>query len=524
MEKTLSPGNEAIARGAIDAGISLASSYPGTPSTEIMEYLAGHFSGHAEWALNEKIALETAIGASWAGRRALCSMKHVGINVAADPLMTFAYLGARGGLVLAVADDPGAFSSQNEQDSRFYARFAGIPCLEPADSQEAYDFTRLAFDLSEQFALPVMLRSVTRVSHACSVFAAAPARPENPLCLEKDPARLIAVPAHVRDCHRTLNARWKEIVKWSAGSGLNSVSGRGRPRAVVACGSALNYLRESKLEYDLLRVAAYPVDESLIGSFVAGREEVWVLEECAPFVEEVVRRHFPAARGRLSGDIAMEGEIAPEIFRIFVSGAPGAGARAPEMPLPVRPPVMCAGCSHRELYVALKAAGPAFTTGDIGCYTLGAAPPLRALDTCLCMGAGISNAAGIAAQGVRRVAAVIGDSTFLHSGIPALVSAVYNHADILVLILDNSSVAMTGHQPTPLIGVDAQGRATPPVSLEDICRACGAGSVTVTDPFRRAETESLIREKLEAGGVNVIISRHPCVLAARRRGRRPAAG
>lgn len=515
MAKMLLTGNEAFARGAMDAGLSLASSYPGTPSTEILEYLARHFSGHAEWALNEKIALETAIGASWAGRRALCSLKHVGLNVAADPLMTVAYLGVRGGLVVVVADDPGAFSSQNEQDSRFYARFAGLPCLEPADSQEAYDYVRLAFDLSEEFRLPVLVRSVTRVSHACSEVVTGSRRAANDLALTRDPARLIAVPANVNALHRALNERQPQVKSRVAASGLNRLAGAAagpdRP-GVIACGSAANYVREATADFDLFQVGAYPVDEQALAAFTAGRSAVWVLEEGAPLVEEQVRRFCPAARGRLSGDIAREGEIAPEIFRHFLGAAAGAAG----LPLPPRPPVMCPGCSHRELYVSLKAAGPAFTTGDIGCYTLGAAPPLAALDTCLCMGAGISNAAGIAAQGVRRVAAVIGDSTFLHSGLPALVSAVYNRANILVLILDNASVAMTGHQPTPLTGVNARGEKTTPVSLESLCRACGVVSVTVVDPFRRQETERLINEKLDADGVNVIISRRPCVLAERR--------
>lgn len=513
-------GNEAIARGAADAGISLASGYPGTPSTEIIEFLVGFFPGHAEWALNEKIALETALGASWAGRRALCTTKHVGLNVAADPLMTASYLGWRGGLVIAVADDPGAHSSQNEQDSRHYAAFSGLPCLEPADPGEAYEMTRAGFDLSEETGLPVLLRTMTRVSHSLGLVARREPRPENPVSLEKNPRRMIAVPANALAGHRALLEKQAAIRRWIDRSGFNGLAreGEGR-RGIIACGSAIKYALEHS-GWPVLRIGAYPFGEEAIASFAGRMDELWVLEEGDPVLEALARRLHPAVKGKMSGDIDPVGELDPAAVRDALAGRTGRDAPAsPPVPLPARPPVMCPGCSHRELYLSLKEAGPAFTTGDIGCYTLGAAPPLSALDTCLCMGASISQAAGIAAQGVKRVAAVIGDSTFLHSGITALASAVYNRADILVLVLDNDTVGMTGHQPTPLIGIDARGRETPRLSLEDICRACGAASVSVIDPFRRDETRALIGEKLDAPGVNVIISRRACVLAARR-GRR----
>ena len=512
QKKELLSGNEAIGRGAIEAGISLAISYPGTPATEILQYLAANFEGAAEWAINEKIALETAIGASYAGKRALCSMKHVGLNVAADPLMTSAYLGIRGGLVLVIADDPGAYSSQNEQDSRYYARFAKIPCLEPADAQEAKDMVMAALDLSEQIELPVMVRTLTRVSHASSPVTIGEPRPQNALSIEKNPERLLAVPSNVVRLHKILNQKQNRLVAWSVSSGLNRIFKNGQKKGIIACGVASMYAREYGDDFALLKISAYPFDERIIREFVEGLEEVWVLEEGEPIVEEIAIKYFPAVKGKLSGDLNREGEIGPDAMAACVWGMPPLLLDTPD--LLKRPPVMCPGCPHREFYKSLVAAGPSFTAGDIGCYTLGASPPLKAMDSCLCMGASISKAAGIAKQGVKRVAAVIGDSTFLHSGIPALISAVYNKADILVVIMDNASTAMTGHQPTPLTGITAKGQEGGKLSLEELCMGCGVTSMEVLDPFNHELTERVIREKLESEGVNVIISRRPCVLIA----------
>lgn len=517
VQRDLLSGNEAIGRGAIEAGISIAVSYPGTPSTEILEYLARNFKGDADWALNEKIAYETAVGASYAGKRALCSMKHVGVNVAADPLMTSAYLGIKGGLVLLVADDPGAYSSQNEQDSRLFARFAKIPCLEPSDSQEAKDMVKLAFDLSEQTELPVMVRSVTRVSHASSPVTLVEPRAENVLSLEKKPERMLAVPSNVIRCHHALNEKQDVLREWSLNSGLNRIDGNGSGRGIIACGVTYAYAKEYDPACAILKISVYPFPESVIENFVKGLDEVWVLEEGEPFVEEITRRHHKNVKGKMSGEFRREGELGPDALApYFSSGAVAEAAGKAPQDLPLRPPIMCQGCSHREFYKALKAAQPTFTTGDIGCYTLGASPPLRAMDTCLCMGASISKAVGIAKQGVKRVASVIGDSTFLHSGIPALINAVYNRADILVVIMDNDAVAMTGHQPTALTGMTAKGEEGGRVALEDLCKACGASSVTVVDPYKHGETEQVIREKLDAKGVNVVISRRPCIFVLKR--------
>ncbi len=510
-------GDDAIGRGAIEAGISLATSYPGTPATQILEYIARNFSGDVEWSVNEKVALEIAIGASYAGKRAICAMKHVGLNVASDPFMTAAYLGVRGGLVLAVSDDPSAFSSQNEQDSRFFARFAKVPCLEPFDSQEAKDMTITAFELSEQLGLPVMLRTVTRICHGYSPVMLGAVREQNPLRLMKDPKNMIAVPSNVLRCHQNLQDKQKQLVQWGAASGMNRSFKDGQTKGIIACGIGYGYAKEYGPGFAVLKISYYPVDEALIADFVRGLEEVWVLEEGEPFVEEVARKYSANVKGKISGEISITGELGPDVLSAYVPGwNTGEGAISLAKPLPPRPPVLCPGCPHGKFYEALKAADPVFTAGDIGCYTLGANPPYQIVDTCLCMGAGISQAAGIAKQGAKRVAAVIGDSTFIHSGIPALINAVYNQANILVLILDNSTVAMTGNQPTPLTGITAKGEQGGKVSLEEICKACNVASVEVVDPYDVRKAEALLREKLDSEGVNVIIARRPCVLVTRR--------
>lgn len=514
QNKALLIGNEAIGRGAIEAGISFATSYAGTPATQILEYLSGHFSGQVEWAVNEKVALETAIGATYAGRRVICSMKHVGLNVAADPLMTAAYLGVRGGLVLAIGDDPGAYSSQNEQDSRIYARFAKIPCLEPSNSQEAKDFTKLAFDLSEKFHLPVMLRGLTRVMHSSSPVSIETPRPENPLTIEKNPDQMLAIPKNIVRLHTALNKKQEELKDWAETSGLNVVMNKGKKKGIIACGFAYVYAGEYGADCSILKIAAYPFHEKMIRDFVVDLEEVWVLEEGEPIVEEIARKYSAHVKGKLSGEIRREGELGPEALAPYFGGSPAQTAPAAK-PLPVRPPVLCPGCPHREFYKALKAAAPTFTTGDIGCYTLGAAPPLNAIDTCLCMGASIGKAAGMANAGAKRVAAVIGDSTFIHSGITGLINAVYNNANVMICILDNSTTAMTGHQPTPMLGVTAKGDVAGQISLEALCKACGAASVTVVDPFKHDEMEAVLKEKIDASGVNVVISRKPCILIKR---------
>ncbi|MEA1924762.1 MAG: indolepyruvate ferredoxin oxidoreductase subunit alpha [Candidatus Altiarchaeota archaeon] len=513
-KKAVLSGNESIARGALESGISLATGYPGTPSTEILEYIAAKSGGgvHAEWAVNEKVALETAVGASYSGVRALCCMKHVGVNVAADPLVTLAYTGVRGGLVLVAADDPGMQSSQNEQDSRFYAKFAKIPLLEPSDAVEAKDMIRAAFVLSEETGLPVMLRTLTRVSHTSEPVEFGPIKEQKKPKLDVDRMEWVMIPAYARLRHKILNRKQEKLVEYSEGSGYNKVVKGGNKLGVIASGVCFSYAMEFyQNDYSVMKIGSYPLGGKPLKKFVEGKEEILVLEEGEPFIEDMVRCIHPNVKGRRTGDIPLEGELAPEIVSLALGRKPVI-KREMGIKLPQRPPVMCPGCPHRGTLYALKQNNPSIVAGDIGCYTLGVQKPLEALDTCLCMGASIGKAAGLSHSGVKRVASVIGESTFLHSGITSLMSAVYNQASILVLILDNSTVAMTGQQPTPATGVDIRGRKTRKISIEEVCRSCGVDSVDVINPHRVGEMKDLIGKRLGQEGVRVIVARAPCVM------------
>jgi len=507
-------GNEAIARGAIESGIKLATAYPGTPSTEIIEYISQNTPDdvHVEWAVNEKVALETAIGASYANVRALCAMKHVGVNVAADPLVSLAYTGVKGGLVLVAADDPGMHSSQNEQDSRFYAGFAKIPLLEPSDANEARDMIREAFILSEITQLPVMLRTLTRLSHTSEVLVLESAEKQTHPTLDINRGEWVLVPAHARERHEILNEKQDILLKYSQGSGFNREIKGEKKVGVIAAGLGFSYAMEyHERDYPVLKIGSYPLPVNLIKNFLKDKREVIVLEEGEPFIEDYVRCLHPKVKGKRSEDIPLEGELSPGIVSGLFNRKTKAGKKT-RLRLPARPPVMCAGCPHRGTLYALKLNNPTIVTGDIGCYTLGFQKPLEALDTCLCMGASIGKAAGLSHSGLINVAAVIGESTFLHSGITSLMSAVYNDANILVLILDNSTVAMTGHQPTAASGVNIRGGKTKKISLEKVCKACGVKSVDVLHPYKVDEMSDLIKKRLGQKGVRVIIARAPCVI------------
>lgn len=512
MERVLMLGAEAIARGAIEAGISYATSYPGTPATQILEYIAKNTDIPCEWSLNEKVAFEVAYGVSLTGRRVLCSMKHVGLNVAADPFMTSSYLGVRGGLVLAVGDDPGAYSSQNEQDSRIYAHFAKIVCLEPYDGETAKSYTKIGFEISEEIKLPVMLRTQTRLLHCYSPVTFGEIEKEKEVNLFKDPQHLIPLPKHVIPLHKELNEKQLKILKILRRYNFNEIISGENKIGVIACGLTFVYAVEFFKDFPILKITAYPVDEKLLKEFVNNLEEVIVLEDGYPLIEKIVRYLHPKVRGKLSGDLPYEGELGPESILKLLERKPKKNLEN----VPPRPPFLCPGCPHREFFKALLSAKPNFVTGDIGCYTLGCLPPLSALDTCLCMGASIGKAIGIAKQGVKRVAAVIGDSTFLHSGIPALIDAVYNKANILVCILDNTVVAMTGHQPTPHLGLTAKLEKTKKISIMEICKACGVDSVVEIDPFKKEEMVSSLTKGLETPGVHVVISKRPCIFVAKR--------
>ncbi|WP_406677121.1 indolepyruvate ferredoxin oxidoreductase subunit alpha [Moorella sp. ACPs] len=525
-------GNHALARGAWEAGVRVAAAYPGTPSTEIIEALAGYPEVYVEWAPNEKVALEVAIGAAIGGARSLAAMKHVGVNVAADPLMTLAYTGVNAGLVLVSADDPGLFSSQNEQDNRFYARLAQIPCLEPADSQEVKDMTMLAFSLSEEFDTPVMLRLTTRIAHSYSLVELGERR-EVPLKdYVKQPAKYVMLPAFGKVRHRVVEERRLKLAAYAETTPLNRVEWADRRVGVISSGVAYQYVKEALPGVSVLKLGlTYPLPEKLIRDFVNAVETCYVVEELEPFLEDQIRALDLPVTGKelvprvdeLSSVIVARtvgsrvAAFAPEL----VSPALAPAARAPEAAataaaeLPGRPPLMCPGCPHRGVFYVLKKL-QLVVAGDIGCYTLGATPPLQAMDTCICMGASLGVAMGMEkARGpefARRVVGVIGDSTFLHSGMTGLLDMVYNGSNGTLIILDNGTTAMTGHQDHPGTGYTAAHRQAPKADLEQIARALGVQRVQVVDSYDLEAVERAIREETSVAGPSVIIARRPCAL------------
>ncbi len=516
-EKILLSGNDAVAKAAMDAGISAAIAYPGTPSTEILEYIAkkADENTHVEWSVNEKVALETAAGAAYSGVRVICSMKHVGVNVAADPLMTFAYTGVRGGTVIVAADDPGMHSSQSEQDSRYFAKFAKLPCFEPYCSQEAYDMVREIFNLSEEFELPIILKTLTRVAHTSSPVKPSKTNPKTALGLDIDAKKRVMIPAYARMRHKDLNLKQESIKEYIESSEYNKIiKKRGTEKEGIICfGSAYNYAKEVCGERALMKVSTYPFPEKKIVKFISELETVFVFEEGEPLLEEFVGCRHKNTLGKISGHLPLEGELSPESCAAAL-GETAQESKKCHILLPPRPPKLCQGCPHTSLYNALKKAGPSVVAGDIGCYTLGV--NMGIIHTCLCMGAGINIAAGMSHSGNKKVAAVIGESTFLHSGITGLINSVYNKADILLFILDNSTVAMTGHQPTPFTGVLATGKHGGKVNLEKIIEACNVDSLDVIDPYREKNAEELIKKRLDEPGVKVIISRAPCIFVKKR--------
>lgn len=511
MKKMLS-GNEAIARGAYEAGVSFASAYPGTPSTEVLETIAKEYPLiHAEWTPNEKVALEVAAGASYAGARTIAVMKHVGVNVAADPLMTLPYTLIRGGLVLVSADDPELFSSQNEQDNRHYARFAKIPMLEPSSSQEAKDFMIEAIRISEKYETPVMLRTTTRISHSMGVVDLGGAAEQKEPTIERHPAQWVMLPANARRRHPVIEERIRSLRAYSNTSSLNSIERADTSMGIISSGVAYQYAREVFPEASFLKLGMpYPLPDETIRDFAAKVDELWVVEELDGFIEEQVKAMGIACHGK--DRLPLCGELNPDIIRNAITG--NAPESIKEHVLPGRPPSMCPGCPHRSLLWALKRS-KCFIAGDIGCYTLGFLPPLDAIDTCLCMGAGINHAHGMSkvfGAGKEKIAAVIGDSTFFHSGITGLANLAYNNGAAVIVILDNRTTAMTGSQNHPGTGITIRGEQTTSLDLEQLVRALGITWVRTIDPYDVKNTRKEIREALEYKGPAVIISKAPCVL------------
>jgi len=527
LQKRLLLGDEAVALGALHAGLSGVYAYPGTPSTEITEYiqqdpLARERGVRSRWCTNEKTAMEAALGMSYAGKRALVCMKHVGMNVCADAFVNAAVTGVKGGLVVVAADDPSMHSSQNEQDSRFYGQFALVPILEPSDQQECYDMMSDAFRLSEEVRLPVLLRLVTRLSHSRAAVAAGTPQPENPLAPDGERTRWVLLPGNAKRQYAALVERQPDLLRRSENSRHNRLT-TGRGLGVIACGIAYNYVREVLPEgVSLLKVSQYPLPAAQIRTLADVSDRILVVEDGQPFVEERVKALLGAdypVSGRLDGSLPRTGELNPDnVAAAF--GLPGAELRPKALNLAPRPPQLCQGCGHRDVYAALNRVLPDYPDarvfGDIGCYTLGALPPFTAIDTCVDMGASITMAKGAADAGVHPAVAVIGDSTFTHSGMTSLLDAVNDKAAITVILSDNLTTAMTG-------GQDSAGTH----KYEAICLALGVERehlhVVVPLPKNMEEITRIIREELEYKGVSVIIPQRECMQTLARKQRQKKA-
>lgn len=509
-------GNQAVARGLYEAGVSVISSYPGTPSTEITEFSSKYPEDemYCEWAPNEKVACEVAIGASIAGARSFCAMKHVGLNVAADPLFTASYTGVNGGMVLAVADDPGMHSSQNEQDSRHYAIGAKVPMLEPSDSQECKDYAKLAYEISEKFDTPVILRLTTRVSHSQSAVTTADRISHTIPEYKKNIAKNVMVPANAIKKHVVVEQRTLDLIDYAETSGINTVEMNSDEIGVITSGICYQYAKEAlgdKASYLKLGMVN-PLPVKLIKDFAAKVKTLYVIEELDDVIETHCRKNCIDVKGKEL--FTLQGEYFQSKVRQVVLGENDEWQTL-DAEIPVRPPVLCAGCPHRGVFYILKKLG-VMVSGDIGCYTLGAAAPLSAIDTTVCMGASISGLHGFnkgrKGEYEGKAVAVIGDSTFMHSGITSLVDIAYNRSNSTVIVLDNSITGMTGHQNNPANGKNIYGDPASAVNLEALAYAIGINSVTVVDPGDLAETKRVIKEELAKAEPSLIIARKPCAL------------
>ena len=512
--KKLMLGNEAVARGAYEAGVKVASSYPGTPSTEITEFIAKYDEIYSEWAPNEKVAVEVASGAAIAGGRALSAMKHVGLNVAADPLFTMSYIGTNAGLVLCVADDPGMHSSQNEQDSRNYAIGAKVPMLEPADSGECRDFVKMAYEISEQFDTPVLLRLTTRVAHSQSEVELLPREEVSVRPYQKDVAKHVMVPANARPKHIVVEKRMADLAAYNNSSPLNKVIMNDTKIGIISAGIAYQYAREAFPNASFLKLGMiHPLPEDLIRDFVSKVDVCYVIEELDPVLERQIKAMGLTVHGK--DLLPVIGEYSVALLREKILGETSESAFTVDETIPVRPPVMCPGCSHRGVFYVLNKL-KVTVSGDIGCYSLGCAKPLDSMDSIICMGASVSALHGMEkAQGrefAKKSVAVLGDSTFLHSGITGLIDIVYNKGTSTVIILDNSITGMTGHQQNPSTGFTIKGEPARQVDLEKLCHAVGVDLVTVADPFDVTHFEAVVREHLAAEEPSVIIAQRPCAL------------
>ncbi len=541
--------NEAIVRGALEAGLDFASTYPGTPSSEIGNTLfwIGKDAGvYFEFSVNEKVAMEVSGAAAASGLRSMVFMKHVGLNVASDAFMTLAYSGVRGGMVIVSADDPSMHSSQNEQDNRYYALLANVPMFEPSSPQEAKDMTREAFDLSEKYEIPVLLRTTTRVNHVSGPVEYGPLRPRGKKGhFDRDPSRFVVVPANARKRHLILLEKMEKIREEAEKSHLNRVEtcegedcpengdGGGSDIGFITSGAAYNYIKDlvdgGYVGGDILKLGfTHPFPEKPVLDFIRSHKKIVVVEELEPYLEKETMALAQREKvdveihGKTTGAFPYSFEYDPDVLKRGLEKALGIpcedrGLRPKKVPMPLRPPVLCPGCPHRATYFALKRVlgkrDVVYST-DIGCYTLGIQPPHETADYLLCMGSSIGAAAGFSKATDQLPIAILGDSTFFHAGIPGMVNAVYNKADLIYLILDNRTTAMTGHQPNPGMGVDGRGEPAPMISIEDIAKATGVTSVRVVDPYNIRETMRVFREALDEDGVRVVVAKRECALLA----------
>ena len=512
-EKRILLGNEAIARGAYEAGVKVSAAYPGTPSTEVSESLVQYDEIYAEWAPNEKVATEVAIGASIAGVRSMCVMKHVGINVAADPLYTAAYTGVRGGLVLVVADDPGMYSSQNEQDSRMVARAAMVPIVEPSDSAEAKEFMKYAYDLSEKYDTPVILRSTTRLSHSQGLVELEERVEPFDIPYERDMAKYVMMPGNAIKRHVVVEARMKQMAEDANSFPINRVEYNDLSVGFITNGIAYQYVKEAMPQASVLKLGLLnPLPRKLIEEFASKVDKLYIFEELEPVVEEQVKSW--GIKKAVGKEIfTVQGEYSANLIRERVLGQASQVDKAAQVP--ARPPILCPGCPHRSVYAVLNKL-KIHAAGDIGCYTLGAVAPLSVIDTTICMGASISTLHGMEkAKGreyIKSWVAVIGDSTFMHTGINSLMNMVYNQAAGTVVILDNSTTGMTGHQDHAATDKTLKGQVVPAINIYGLCKSLGIEHVCEVDAFNQAELERIIKEEVARDAVSVIITKAPCAL------------
>ena len=517
-EKVIMLGNAAIARGAYEAGVKVSAAYPGTPSTEISENLVQYRDSlYCEWSPNEKVAMEVAIGASMSGVRAMASMKHVGVNVAADPLYTVSYIGANGGLVLVAADDPGLYSSQNEQDTRMIGRAAHVPVLEPSDSQEAKDFMKFAFEMSEQYDTPVILRTTTRLSHSQGLVELCERQEIEDKPYERNPQKNVMMPGNAKGRHVFVEQRENKLIEDGCDFPINKVEWNDKKIGVITSGIPYQYVKEALPQASVLKLGiVYPLPKKLIEQFASEVETLYVVEELEPMIEEQVKSWGISVIGKEI--FTVQGEYSANLLRTAILGQ-DLQLKAPAQ-VPGRPPIICPGCPHRSVYSVLNKL-KIHAAGDIGCYTLGAVAPLSVVDTTICMGASISSLHGMEkAKGkdyIKNWVAVIGDSTFLHTGINSLMNMVYNQSTGTVIILDNSTTGMTGHQDHAATGKTLQGDPTWAIDIPGVCRAMGIKNVIEVNAFALKELEQVIKEEVAKDEISVIITKSPCVLLDKKR-------